>query len=197
MAADYFQEVEEKVEDEIIRIRKIMELQGLGDLNNPNADVKNAAIIKSATDILVNNSVQSSQHGNDIAAIAMLRVAIEIDSTYWMSHYNLGWVYLSIGKKLHEPFMGKLTISDHASYSNAITTRMSFYHAALESIDKAIELNPTSAKAWCLLGNTQYYMGDYDQARVSLNKAIELDPAGPNGKLAASSLVTLENSLKS
>jgi tetratricopeptide (TPR) repeat protein len=57
-------------------------------------------------------------------------------------------------------------------------------------------LNFQLAKGWCLLGQTQYYLGDYDEAQASLRKAIDLDPDGEGGKMARESLATLEQTLK-
>jgi tetratricopeptide (TPR) repeat protein len=201
MPEDNFQEIENRIEQEAEGIRgrrKDIEQEALRVFNYFKADVNDATRAKLTAERLLNGSVWSSQQSNDvvaIAAIAALRVAIEIDDTCWKAYYNLGWHYLSIGKKLHEPYMGKITISDGESYYKSLATRTSFYQAAIKYLNKALELNPKDAKIWCVLGQTQYYIGNYDQARATLGKAIALDPTGEGGLTAVNALAVLENSL--
>ncbi len=124
--------------------------------------------------------------------MAALHVAIEIDNSCGKAYYNLGWHYLDLGRKL----MGMTTLSDDESFSKSPATQKSFYQAAMNYINKALELNPKDAKILCLLGQTQYYIGNYDQARAALGKAIALDPSGEGGRAAANALAVLENNVK-
>ena len=141
-------------------------------------------------------SVSAAQQGDQVKAIAALRVTIEVDDRCWEAYYNLGWHYLSLGKELHQPYMGKITVSDGESYYRTLADRLSFYEAALRYLQEAVRLRPRHAKGWCLLGQTQYYMADYDDARVSLQRAIEIDPTGEGGRMATETLTILQNSLK-
>jgi tetratricopeptide (TPR) repeat protein len=191
---DYFQEMEERIEQEAVGIRKRrkeIEQEALRVFNYFEADVNDTTRAKLTAERLLNASVWSSQQGNYIVAIAALHVAIEIDNACWKAYYNLGWHYLSIGR---EP-IGKITVPDKESFFESSATQMSFYQAAIKYIYKALDLNPKDAKILCLLGQTQYYMGNYDQARVTLGKAIALDPTGEGGLAAVNALMILENSL--
>jgi tetratricopeptide (TPR) repeat protein len=199
MPQDYFQEIEEKVEQEAVEIRgrrKEIEQEALRVFNYFKADVNDTTKAQLTAERLLNASDWASQQGNDIGAIAALRVAIEIDNNSWKAYYNLGWHYLSIGKKLHEPYMGKITISDGESFYKSLSTRVSFYQAATKYLNKALNLNPKGAIVWCVLGQTQYYSYEYDQARVSFQKAIDLDPSGEGGRMATASLTILDNTVK-
>jgi tetratricopeptide (TPR) repeat protein len=153
--------------------------------------VSDALRAKLTAERLLNAGVWFSQQGNLTVAMAALHVAAEIDPASWKAYYNLGWHYLDLGSKL----MGMTTLSDDESISKSPATQMSFYQAAMKTIKKALDLNPNEAKVWCMLGQTQYYMGDYDQARETLGKAIALDPTGEGGLAAVNALVVLENSL--
>lgn len=92
--------------------------------------------------------------------------------------------------------MGKVTISDGESFYKSLAARLSFYQAAIKYLNRALGLNPKHAKGWCVLGQTQYYMGEYDQARMSFRQAIDLDPYGEGGRLAKDSLTILDNTVK-
>ena len=50
------------------------------------------------------------------------------------------------------------------------------YNDALKAFNKAIEINPTSARAWHNKANTLYNLGKYEESMRTYNKAIELDP---------------------
>ena len=191
---DYFQEIEERVEHEAVGIRKRrkeIEQEALGGLASFGADVRDTLRAKLTAERLLNAGVWFSQQGKLIEAMAALHVAIEIDNSCWKAYYNLGWHYLDLGRKL----MGMTTLSDDESFSKSPATQKSFYQAAMKYINKALDLNPKDAKILCLLGQTQYYIGNYDQARATLGKAIALDPTGEGGRAAANALAVLENSL--
>jgi tetratricopeptide (TPR) repeat protein len=198
MLEDYFHKIEDSVEQETKAIRarrEEIEREALRSFRCFKIDVEDSTRAKLTAERLVNASVFASQQGNDVSAIAALRVAIEIDDTCWKAYYNLGWHYLSIGKRLHEPYIGKVTTPDE-TFCKSLAARMSFYQAAMKYLNRALVLNPGDAKGWCMLGQTQYYMWDYDQARASLQKAIDLDQYGEGGRMARESLEILENSLK-
>jgi tetratricopeptide (TPR) repeat protein len=190
---DYFQEIEERVEKEAVGIRKRrkdIEQEALGGLASFGADVTDTMRTRLTAERLLNAGVWFLQQGKLIEAMAALHVAIEIDNSCWKAYYNLGWQYLDLGRKI----MGMSTLSEE-SFSKSPTTQMSFYQAAMKYINKAIDHNPKDAKILCLLGQTQYYTGNYDQARATLGKAIALDPTGEGGRAAANALAILENSM--
>ena len=192
---DYFQEIEERVENEAVGIRKRrkeIEQEALGGLASFRADVNDTLRAKLTAERLLNAGVWFSQQGKLIEAMAALHVAIEIDNSSWKAYYNLGWHYLDLGRKL----IGMTTVSDNESFSKSPATQKSFYQASMKYINKALDLNPKDAKVLCLLGQIQFYIGNYDQARATLGKAIALDPIGEGGQAAANALVVLENSLK-
>lgn len=191
---DYFQEIEERVEQEAIGMRKRrkeIEQEALGILTSFEADISDTMRARLTAERLLNASVWFSQQGNLTEAIAALHVAIEIDNTCWQAYYNLGWHYLDLGRKL----MGMITLSGDESFSKSPATQKSFYQAAMKYTYKALDINPQDAKILCLLGQTQYYIGNYEQARATLGKAIALDPTGEGGRVAANALAVLEKSL--
>jgi tetratricopeptide (TPR) repeat protein len=191
---DYFQEIEERIEQESIGIRtrrKEIEQEALSVYNSFGVEADDTTRAKLTAERLLNASVWSAKQGNLIIAMAALHVAIEIDIACWKAYYNLGWHYVDMGRKL----MSMVTLSGTESFSKSPATQMSFYQAALKNLNKALDLNPKDAKVLCLLGQTQYYLGNYDQARATLGKAITLDPTGEGGLAAVNALVILENSL--
>lgn len=192
---DNFNKQVEQEAKVILEQRKDIEQEALRVFRYFESDVKDTTRAKLTAERLVNASVFASQQGDEVRAVASLRVAIEIDNTYWKAYYNIGWHYLTIGKRLHKPFMGRITIVDGQTYRKSLE-RLTFYRNAIHCLEKALNINPNQAKGWCLLGQAQYYMQDYDKARITLNKAIELDPQGEGGKLAQESLEMLENRLK-
>ena len=50
-----------------------------------------------------------------------------------------------------------------------------YYDSAVNALTEIIELNPTSAMAYSLLGNAFYVQGNYEKAITMYNKCIELD----------------------
>ncbi len=53
------------------------------------------------------------------------------------------------------------------------------YRAALAENEKAIQLNPTLAPAFCALGDSLAYEGRYDEAELQFEKAVEMSPNHP------------------
>jgi tetratricopeptide (TPR) repeat protein len=157
----------------------------------------NEAII----DDLLDSAVWASQHGDEARAVAALRVAVAIDPSCWKAYYNLGWQYLTIGIRLHQPYMGKVTLYGSASplatsFDQSLKERTAFYNYALQNLEKVVQIAPSLSKGWFLMGQTLYYMGNYDEARTNLHRAIELDPTGEGGKMAEETLAMLERSLR-
>jgi len=176
---------DEQVESEANAIREHMQVTSLSQTQ-----------VIPTVNRLLDASVWASQQGDEVRAVAALRVAVTVDKTCWKAYYNLGWQYMTIGKRLHQPFMGKITVTDGQTYNKSLGERITFYENAVHCLEKALGLNPQHAKGWCVLGQAQYYMGDYDQARATLRKAIDLDPIGEGGRMAKESLEILESSLK-
>ncbi len=187
MVTDWgWDEFDQKVEQEVAEIQK-----GLGD----------AMLDESRQEATVNDlldaGIRESQESNELRAAAAFRVAATIDSRCWRAHYNLGWQYLMIGNRLPRPAEDKPAPSGDESPkpeppSPAVGERAAFYNHALRSLKRVLQLNIELAKGWCLLGQTQYYLGDYDDSRASLRKAIELDPTGEAGKMAQESLTVVK-----
>ena len=57
-----------------------------------------------------------------------------------------------------------------------ITKRLTFDHA-IADLNKALEINPKSALAYCNLGWTYEAMGDEREAIAHYRKALEIDPS--------------------
>jgi len=146
-------------------------------------------------DSLLKASESAWQEGDEVRAIASLLVAVRMDNTCWQAYYNLGWRYLTIGKRWHQAFVGRVRLTDGQSYIKSLFERVEFYENAVRRLSTAVLLNRQHAKGWFLLGQAQYYLGDYDQARASLWKAFELDPLGKNGRMAKESLEIFDSSL--
>jgi len=134
------------------------------------------------------------QQGDDVKAIAALLVAVTIDDNYWQGYYNLGRRYLTIGKRWQQAYVGRVRLTEGQSYIKSLFERVEFYESAVRHLGTALQLNPKNARGWCLLGQVQYYLGDYDQAHESLRKAFRLDPRGESGRIAKGSLEIFESS---
>jgi len=172
---------DEQVETEADAVTKRMGIHSVDDDEVP-----------ATVDRLLDASVWASQQAQEAKAVAALHVAVALDKACWKAHYNLGWQYLTIGKRLHQPFMGKITVVDGGTFYKSLGERAAFYNNAIACLTKALSLNGQHAKGWCLLGQAQYYMGQYEEARSSLHKAIDLDPSGEGGRMAKESLEILE-----
>jgi tetratricopeptide (TPR) repeat protein len=183
--ADEWDIFDKKVQHEEAEIRSLKKMDSLD------------AIQKMTTvERLINASVWAVQQGEEIKAVAALRVAVIIDKRSWQAYYNLAWLYLSIGMRLHQPFMGKISVWEGSSFDKSIAERLSFYENTVKCLEKALDLKPELAKGWCLLGQAKYYMYEYEQARVAFTKAIDIEPSGEGGNMARKSLEIMENSLK-
>jgi Flp pilus assembly protein TadD len=58
---------------------------------------------------------------------------------------------------------------------------------------QALKLDPRSAYAYALLGESQVFLGEYGSARVSLGRAAQMDPRGAYGQLAQNLLRFVES----
>jgi Flp pilus assembly protein TadD len=67
------------------------------------------------------------------------------------------------------------------------------FATAIGHYRSALKLNPCSAYAYALLGESQIFQREHANARVSLRRASELDPRGPYGHLAQNLLRFLES----
>ncbi|MHC5721241.1 MAG: tetratricopeptide repeat protein, partial [Nostoc sp.] len=47
---------------------------------------------------------------------------------------------------------------------------------AIADFNRAIEINPNFATAYCHRGNARYFLGDYEGAIADHNQALQLDP---------------------
>jgi Flp pilus assembly protein TadD len=67
------------------------------------------------------------------------------------------------------------------------------FATAIGHYRSALKLNPRSAYAYALLGESQIFQLEHANARVSLRRASEMDPRGPYGQLAQDLLRFLES----
>jgi Flp pilus assembly protein TadD len=67
------------------------------------------------------------------------------------------------------------------------------FATAIGHYRSALRLNPRSAYAYALLGESQIFEGEHANARVSLRRCSEMDPRGPYGNLAQQLLRLLES----
>lgn len=67
------------------------------------------------------------------------------------------------------------------------------FATAIGHYRSALKVNPRSAYAYALLGESQIFKGEHANARVSLRRASEMDPRGPYGKLAQHLLRLLDS----
>ncbi len=193
------QEIERDVEQEAIEIKgrlKDIEKTALEAFTAFNVQVEPKKKAELTAKRLVNASVSASQMGDNIKAIAALRVAVTVDDNCWEAYYNLGWQYLTLGKKLHDPFMGKVSVMSGDSFNHALTARLEMYERAISYLQRTIQLKPDHSKGWCLLGQTRYYMAQYHEAKDAYEKAIALDPTGEGGRMAAESLRIMNDTTK-
>jgi cytochrome c-type biogenesis protein CcmH/NrfG len=174
---------DEQVETEASAIREHMQLTSPG----PTRVVPRIASLLEASE-------WAWQQGHEVRAIAALRVAVTIDRTCWQAYYSLGAEYLTIGNRWHQAHAGKVRLTDGQTYMKSLVERFAFYENAVHRLSTALCLYPQDAKGWCLLGQAQYFLGDYDRAQASFRKALDLDPLGENGRVAKESLVIFDNS---
>lgn len=90
-----------------------------------------------------------NQLGEGEAAVRDLTRAIELDPLYYLAYYLRGDTYRWL---LGEP------------------------RKALEDYRMAVKLRPTSAEAYCELGNVRHALGDAQGGLADTTRAIELDP---------------------
>jgi len=58
-----------------------------------------------------------------------------------------------------------------------IFREMQRYDEAIADFNKALELDPNSAEAFCRMGIAYLYKGDYDNAILNMEKGLKIDPA--------------------
>jgi tetratricopeptide (TPR) repeat protein len=152
------------------------------------------------TNDLLDAGVAASQEGDEVEAVASFRVAVTVDPRCRKAYYNLGWEYLTMGNRLDQSLKRRYTLSASSlvseTPSKAPDERLTFYRHALRSLKRVLQLDIQDSRGWCLLGQTQYYLSDLEEAQVSLRKAVELDPDGEGGKVAREALEVVERSLR-
>lgn len=91
--------------------------------------------------------------------------AIEIDQNYFNALYNLAVTYVKWGTKLNkEAEDAGITSNEHKEK----------YNKALPYLEKVVQLEPTDATSWELLGRVYTVLGMSDDATNAFNKADQL-----------------------
>ncbi|MBU1811152.1 MAG: tetratricopeptide repeat protein, partial [Candidatus Omnitrophica bacterium] len=141
-----------------------------------------------------------SKLGRYSEAIKALEKAVELNPKYADAYYNLGYAYYELGRypeareiliKLEEvapnyyDTSALLKLIDEAIGQKEKDKGDLPYlgeesQAILLGLEKAVESNPSDAKAHYKLGNAYYKLGRYPQAIQSYKKVIELDPKNIN-----------------
>lgn len=99
----------------------------------------------------------------------IISLAVTIAVGRWVlrkKNRSMWWLLIS-------PSIFFLLIENHSFMRDEHDRTMADY-------DKAIELNPDNADAYCERGDFYYEAGEYDKAAIDYDKAIELDPNGAN-----------------
>jgi len=98
---------------------------------------------------LFNAGQDAHQHGQLDEAVKLYKQAIEIDSTIYQIHYQLGMALVSLKRPKD----------------------------AIESFENAVRLKPDFAKGLNALGETQLELQDLNTAVDSFSKAVKADPS--------------------
>ena len=99
-------------------------------------------------------------------AIEQFQKAVEIDSNYQNAIYNLGVTYVKWGAELAK------AVQDQKDNQN--TEYMDKYKAGLPYLEKSVQLSPSDASLWELLGRVYTVLGKQDKAKDAFSKADQL-----------------------
>lgn len=129
--------------------------------------------------MLLGRACQNSNR--TLQAVAEFRAALRLDPRIPLGHYHLGFAYGSLGRNAEAiaEYQKELAQRDHAEvrYQMGHTLLESGqWKAAVEHLQRALELDPRRAVAHYDLGKTQLLLGDASAAVASLGRALELDP---------------------
>ncbi|WP_170481827.1 adenylate/guanylate cyclase domain-containing protein [Ruegeria arenilitoris] len=142
----------------------------------------------------VANFYKFTSEGNNEAQRLLLR-ARELDPNYAEAHGM--WAYATILGMVYwdtEPdpaLMDEALVAARQAVSldsqNALLYMLmgrvqlarKEYRAALAENEKAIQLNPTLAPAFCALGDSLAYEGRYEEAELQFEKAVDMSPNHP------------------
>jgi tetratricopeptide (TPR) repeat protein len=91
--------------------------------------------------------------------------SISLNKTYW---------FFLMGKLDYYPTADIAKLS-HATKANDLSLRGE-YDEAIICYDKALEIDPNYATAWCFKGNALRTLKKYDEAIICYDKALEIDP---------------------
>jgi arylsulfatase A-like enzyme/Tfp pilus assembly protein PilF len=93
--------------------------------------------------------------GSNPSAIALYEKSIAIDPKFFLPHANLGTLFAFEFKKTNDP---------------------AAFQRSVESYERAIQLDPSSADSFHGLGAIHFQAKKYDQAVPNFNRALELEP---------------------
>ncbi|MGA9097973.1 MAG: tetratricopeptide repeat protein [Methanotrichaceae archaeon] len=112
----------------------------------------------------------------------------QIDANNWYNQganfYNKGYYVLALScANTSISSYANAAIEQHGLISNCWTLKgaslymLGRYSEAIDSCDKAINIEPTNARAWHTKGIALYRLGKYKEAVLSCNRALEVDPS--------------------
>ena len=94
-------------------------------------------------------------------AVEQFNKAIEIDSEYENAYYNLGVTYVKWGSELRE---ANIEDEENKEY-------LEKFEASLQPLNKFLELNPSDAAVWELLGKVYANLGRTEDSKEAFEKA--------------------------
>lgn len=94
-------------------------------------------------------------------AIEQFNKAVEIDSEYENAYYNLGVTYVKWGSELRE---ANIEDEENKEY-------LEKFEASLTPLNKFLELNPSDAAVWELLGKVYANLGRTEDSKQAFEKA--------------------------
>jgi Flp pilus assembly protein TadD len=141
-------------------------------------------------------AMEDRKKGDNKSALKRLLGAAELAPTFYQVHSNLGVIYqemkqfrdaereyrraAELNPRSPQPLinLGSLFIEESDTRrSEGYRVMGALLDNAMDSLDDAIKLRPTSGTAHYYLGTAYYKSAFYEEAEVSLKKALDLEPS--------------------
>jgi TolB-like protein/Tfp pilus assembly protein PilF len=145
-------------------------------------------------------------------AIHEFEKAIELEPKFALPHVGLSGIYIYLGASGKSPpqeafpkaktfAIKALQLNDQAAESHSALGTVYYYYdwdwqKCLQSLDRAISLNPSYADAYVMKSFWLSLHNEPDEALQSIRKAIQLDPFNPPVNFAYAAILVLNGQLE-